>query len=48
MVRLHESPDPGSLWAGASSQCPKRGSCTSLIEDITLNVDDVKDFRMGK
>ncbi len=48
MVRLYENYYPDSLLVGVSSQCPKRGSCTSLIEDITLNVDNVKDFRMGK
>ena len=48
MVRLYENYYPDSLLVVVSSQCPKRGSCTSLIEDITLNVDNVKDFRMGK
>lgn len=48
MVRLYKNYYPDSLYVGVSSQCPKHGSCTSLIEDVTLNVDNVKDFRMGK
>ena len=47
MVRLYENQYPDSIYLGISSQCPKSGVCTSIIEDIILSHDNVKDFRMG-
>lgn len=48
MVRLYKNYYPDTIYLGISSQCPQKGGCTSRIEEVTLNHDNVKDFRMGE
>ena len=48
MVRLYKNYYPENIFLGVSSQCPKKGICNSLLEDIMLVYDNVKDFRIGE
>lgn len=48
LVRLYKNCYPEKIYLGIASQCPVKGSCTSQFEDISLNVDNVGDFRMGE
>lgn len=48
MVRLYRNYYPEQIYLGISSQCPQRGECVSLIEEVTLSSDNVGDFRMGE
>ena len=48
MVRLYENYYPANIYLGISSQSPQKGGCTSLFEEISLNYENVKDFRLGE
>lgn len=48
MVRLYKNNYPAVLYVGIASQCPVKGECTSLFEEIALNHNNVTDFRMGE
>lgn len=48
MVRLYKNNYPTIIYVGIASQCPKKGECTSLFENLSLNQDNVSDFRMGE
>lgn len=48
MVRLYKNNYPATLYVGIASQCPVKGECTSLFEDISLSQNNVADFRMGE
>ena len=39
---------PGKIWVGIASQCPQKGECTSLFEEVSLQQTAVSDFRMGE
>lgn len=47
MVRLYKNYYPSKMWLGIASQCPQKGECTSLFEEISLEQTSVSDFRMG-
>ena len=48
MVRLYKNYYPGKIWVGIASQCPQKGECTSLFEEVSLQQTAVSDFRMGE
>ncbi len=48
MVRLYKNSYPKNIYLGISSQSPKKGSCTSQFEEISLSFDNVNDFRLGE
>ena len=47
MVRLYENNYPDSIYIGIASQCPIKGECKSVFEELSLTQDNVDDFRMG-
>lgn len=48
MVRLYKNYYPSKIWVGIASQCPQKGECTSLFEEVSLQQTAVSDFRMGE
>ncbi|MDE5883204.1 MAG: hypothetical protein K2H60_15895 [Muribaculaceae bacterium] len=47
MVRLYENNYPDSVYIGIASQCPIKGECKSVFDELSLTQDNVDDFRMG-
>ncbi|HIV16072.1 MAG TPA: DUF1349 domain-containing protein [Candidatus Avisuccinivibrio pullicola] len=47
MVRVYKNVYPDHLYAGIASQCPVKGHCLSLFEELTLSQEQIGDFRMG-
>lgn len=47
MVRLYKNYYPTQIWVGIASQCPTKGVCTSVFEDVSLEQSSVGDFRTG-
>ena len=47
MARLYENNYPSTLWVGIASQCPQKGECISVFEDISISQTAVSDFRLG-
>lgn len=48
MVRLYKNYYPRTIYVGVASQCPVKGQCTSTFEEISLDTNNVSDFRMGE
>lgn len=48
MVRLYKNYYPEILYVGIASQCPIKGRCASMFEEVSLGSDNVTDFRMGE
>ena len=48
MVRLYKNYYPAKLYLGIASQCPQKGACKSIYEELELNQNSVSDFRMGE
>lgn len=47
MVRIYKNNYPSELWVGISNQCPVDKASVSYFEDISLDQENVSDFRMG-
>lgn len=48
MVRLYKNYYPATLYIGIASQCPVKGQCTTTFEEISIDTNNVSDFRMGE
>lgn len=48
MVRLYKNDYPSKLYLGIASQCPQKGACKSVYEDLKFSQNSVSDFRMGE
>ncbi|GGH57029.1 hypothetical protein HNQ91_000128 [Filimonas zeae] len=47
MVRLYQNNYPKEIWMGISNQCPVDTGSVSHFEEISLQQNNVADFRMG-
>ncbi|RKR80997.1 hypothetical protein BDD43_1138 [Mucilaginibacter gracilis] len=47
LVRLYKNNYPAKIWVGFSAQCPIDNGTVSHFEDISLDQQSVKDFRLG-
>jgi regulation of enolase protein 1 (concanavalin A-like superfamily) len=47
LVRLYKNNYPEKIWVGFSAQCPIDTGTVSHFEDISLDQQSVKDFRLG-
>lgn len=47
MVRIYKNNYPAELWVGISNQCPVDKASVSYFEEISLDQENVSDFRMG-
>ena len=47
LVRLHKNDYPAKIWVGFSAQCPIDKGTVSEFEELSLNQQSVKDFRLG-
>ena len=47
MVRVSKNCFPQQLFVGIASQCPRKGECCSTFAELSLDTDNISDFRTG-
>lgn len=47
LARLYKNDYPSEIWMGLSAQCPVAKEGLSNFQEVTLELNSVKDFRLG-